>query len=270
MKNVLYLCLCLFTLLACKKDKAYHNDPIPEHDSLTQTSTILGEDRVINIWTPEGYENSEMAYPVLYMPDGGVKEDFPHIANTLTELIATKQIPPYILVGIENTERGRDMTGASTVKEHEEYGIPMDDGAKNFRAFIAEELIPTINSNYRTTNKRGIIGESLAGLFVTETFLLTPDTFDFYIAMDPSIWWNNNSLSENASTYLAQFPKKKIKFWFAGSKAEDIQRNTVVLEKELKNSAPENLIWWYSPEPNEEHSTIYRATKDKALIWSMN
>ena len=42
------------------------------------------------------------------MADGGIiDEDFPHIANTIAELMKTKKIPPIILVGIENTAKKR-------------------------------------------------------------------------------------------------------------------------------------------------------------------
>ena len=72
---------------------------------------LVNEDRTINVWTPPGYNESIDSFPVLYMPDGGIKEDFPHIANTLAKLIKENEIPPYILVGIENTERRRDLSG---------------------------------------------------------------------------------------------------------------------------------------------------------------
>ena len=42
------------------------------------------------------------------------------------------------------------------------------------------------------------MGESLAGLFVMETFLLEQDLFDTYIAIDPSLWWNNQKLASSA------------------------------------------------------------------------
>ena len=269
MKNIVYILFSAFLFLGCAEKTAY-NDPIPEHDSLTVTSSFVNEDRVINVWKPTIYNQLENKLPVLYMADGGIKEDFPHIANTLAKLIANKKIPPYILVGIENTERGRDLTGASTVKEHEEYNIPMSDGAKNFRAFITNELMPEINKRYRTTNKKGIIGESLSGLFVMETFFLKPEAFDFYIAMDPSLWWNANSLVNNSETLLNKLPTRKTKLWFAGSAAEDISKHTNQLADKLEKQNLNNLVWKYSDEPNEEHSTIFRATKEKALIWMLN
>ena len=272
MKNVNYLVLVFLFLLSCKNTPRY-NDPIPRHETLKITSKKLNETRIINVWTPPSYDNSTVSFPVLYMPDGGIKEDFPHIANTLAKLIEEKSIQPIILVGIENTVRGRDLTGFSETKEDEQY-CPLTDGAKNFREFITKELIPQINNKYRTSNKKGIIGESLAGLFVMETLLQHPNTFDFYIAIDPSLWWNDHYLVKNAEKYLQNFPDKKIRLWFAGSSLEkhkySIARYTNKLAEILKNNKPKSLTWKYSYEPNEKHNTIFRATKEKALKWSLN
>jgi predicted alpha/beta superfamily hydrolase len=256
-------------LLGCKSKSVVYNDPVPVHESVIIDSRFVQEKRVINIWTPPGYGDGGRAFSVLYMPDGGVGEDFPHIANTLSELIKSNKIEPVILVGIENTERGRDLTGRSIVDAHEKYGIPMTDGAKNFRAFILEELVPEIERNYRITDKKGIIGESLAGLFVVETFLLQPGAFDFYIAMDPSLWWNDNFLVKNAAEYLTELPDSSRKLWFAGSNTTDIFEYTRQFAELLNHEQPEGLEWTYSDEPNEKHHTIFRATKEKALIWTL-
>lgn len=244
-------------------------DPILQHETLNIESKILGEKRVINIWTPAAYAKNSDSLPVLYMPDGGVKEDFPHIANTLSELIAAHKIPATILVGIENTERRRDVTGPTNVAKDKEIA-PIVGGSENFRNFIKTELIPEINQKYRTTSEKGIIGESLAGLFVTETFLLDPNLFDYYIAFDPSLWWNNNEMERVAKDYLAKFPTNEKRFWFAGSGNETILPFTRNLADTIAKVNLRNLKWYYADEPKEEHSTIFRATKEKALIWTMN
>lgn len=260
----------LFSTAACKTLNGVPKDSIPPHQSFSLFSKILNEQRLINVWKPPYYEEGSDNFPVLYMPDGGLREDFPHIANTLAELIKADKIPPFILIGIENTERGRDLTGFSEVEEHAEYNIPMEDGAQDFRRFIEEELFPYIQGKYRCNGEKGIIGESLAGLFVMETFFLNPSMFNYYIAMDPSLWWNNNSLGQNAETHLKQLPKRKTKLWFAGSRATDINIYTEQMALFLETQSLPNLEWKYSPEPQEQHHTIYRATKEKALIWTLN
>ena len=266
-KYLNYLLLMMVVLVSCKKAPQY-NDPIPKHDTFKLPSKAVAETRVINVWTPPTYKNSNESFPVLYMPDGGIKEDFPHIANTLAKLIKEKKIQPIILVGIENTERGRDLTGFSESDLDAKY-CPVTDGAKNFRAFIKQELMPSINNKYRTSKTKGIIGESLAGLFVMETFLQHPKSFDFYIAFDPSLWWNNHYLVQNAASLFNTFPDKELKLWFAGSSAEDISEYTNQLNTILEKKAPKNLQWKYVDAPKEKHHTIFRATKEKALIWML-
>ena len=268
LKKTLFFLFGILTLCSCNNAPQY-NDPIPVHDNFILASKSVKENRVINVWTPPNYNKATDSLPVLYMADGGIKEDFPHIANTLAELIKSKSIPPFILVGIENTERRRDLTGFTAIAKDKEIA-PIVGGSANFRAFIIDELMPEINKKYRTTNKKGIIGESLSGLFVMETFFTKPETFDYYIAFDPSLWWNDHSLEKDASKSLQNFTDKKTKLWFAGSGAEDISKFTKKLAETLESKAPKNLVWKYSNEPKEQHNTIFRATKEKAIIWTLN
>lgn len=254
--------------IACKNKDLVYNDPIPKFDSFSIPSKFLNEDRVINVWVPENYLQSTENIPVLYMADGGIKEDFPHIANTMAKLMKENKIPPYILVGIENTDRRKDLTGPSKIEYDLKY-ISNPRGADNFRTFIREELFPEIDKKYRTENKKAIIGESLAGLFVIETFLLENEMFDFYIAMDPSLWFNEQYLLKNFGTLAKENYQWKKKLWFSGSSAADISIHTKDLEGKLKQSM-RDLIWTYSDEPKEKHNTIFRATKEKALIWTLN
>lgn len=267
MKIITYLSFVI--LIWTCQSKAQSPDPIPEHTTFSLYSQILNETRVINVWIPEEYKVSNEDFPVLYMPDGGIQEDFPHVANTLKEIIEAKKIRPFLLVGIENTVRRRDLTPPTLVEKDKEVAPVVGESAK-FRAFIERELIPKIKQEYRTTDEKGIIGESLAGLFIIETFFLQPELFDHYIAIDPSLWWNDHQLVKEAKNYLENFPPEKKTLWFAASNAKDIYRFTKKLEDVLKFSSPVNLRWTYSPEPKEQHSTIYRATKEKALIWALN
>lgn len=266
MKTISYCFLLTLFLIGCST-APLSKDEIPMHETLTIHSEVLDETRVINIWVPADYTKNTDSLPVLYMPDGGIEEDFPHIANTLSQLIMAKKIPATILVGIENTQRRRDLTGLTEVAKDKEIA-PVVGGSAKFREFIKSELIPVINQKYRTTAEKGIIGESLAGLFVTETLFLEPELFDYYIAFDPSIWWNNNELVRIAKDDLAKLPTAEKRFWFTGSK--DLSEETKALAKILETTKHPSLKWNYSDEPKEMHNTIYRATKEKEMIWTMN
>jgi hypothetical protein len=257
-----------FLFFACA-GPAKLSDPLPKHTIFQVNSRLLGETRTINVWLPEEYASSQDSLPVLYMLDGGIKEDFPHIANTLAELIRAKKIPSLLLVGIENTQRRRDLTGPTEVAKDKEIA-PVVGGAPVFRRFLEQELMPEVRKNYRTTKKRGIIGESLAGLFVTETLLLQPSLFDCYIAFDPSLWWNNQYLVQQAPGLLDAMPSEGRVFWFAGSNAADIATNTRQLASVLQARALPALQWHFVDAANETHQTIFRATKVQAMEWALN
>ena len=267
MKFIYSYLLLTFFLISCSAFSQI-KDIIPAHDEFTIASKQVGETRNINVWTPPNYKTSIDSLPVMYMADGGiVEEDFPHIANTLAKLIKSKSIPPMILVGIANTQRRRDLTGPTAVAADKEIA-PVVGGSEKFRAFIEEELFPAINKRYRTTNEKSIIGESLSGLFVMETFFLTPEMFDYYIAFDPSLWWNNQYLVNTAKEHLVKFPTTEKRLWFAGSSVEEIANATKELAGIFKTEHISNLKYYYSPEPKEQHHTIFRATKEKAIVWT--
>lgn len=269
MKLTYSVLFSLFFMITSCSNASQPNDPIPTHETFTIQSKKVGELRTINVWTPENYAKNSDSLPVMYMADGGIKEDFPHIANTFSKLIKSGKIPPFILVGIENTQRRRDLSGFTEVEKDKEIA-PVVGGSEKFRAFINDELIPEINKKYRTTNEKGILGESLSGLFVMETFFLTPEMFDYYIAFDPSLWWNNHYFVRTAKEHLEKFPAKKKVLWFAGSDAKDISQYTRKISEILKTENHPDLKWTYSDEPKEKHNTIFRATKEKALIWALN
>ena len=91
-------------------------DSVLAHETFTIQSTTLGEARKINVYLPPQYLNNRREFPVLFMPDGGIDEDFPHVIRTVDSLIALHAIRPIIVVGIPNTQRRRDLTGPTRVK----------------------------------------------------------------------------------------------------------------------------------------------------------
>ncbi|WP_313383487.1 alpha/beta hydrolase [Chishuiella sp.] len=274
MKSIFQIFTILFfiqiSLISCKTSNNVNiEDTIPIHETFTIDSKKLNEKRVINIWYPNNYKSSKDSLTVVYMPDGGIAEDFPHVANTLEKLIKEKKIQDVILVGIENIQRRKDLTPLTEVEEDKKVA-PIVGGASVFRSFIKDELFPEIDKRYRTNKQKAIIGESLAGLFITETFLDDSNMFDIYVAIDPSLWWNNHYLVKKAKAKLLKLPSKPIKFWFAGSDATDINQYTNQLSTIFEDTKAPQLKWFYSDEPKENHATIYRATEEKSLIWSLS
>lgn len=239
----------------------------PPHDTFTLESRHTGEPRVINVYLPPGYapKGPGGGYPTLYMPDGGMKEDFPHLATALDAGIRAGTVRPMLLVGIENTERRRDLTGPTEVASDRDIA-PHVGGSAAFRAFIADELIPAIEARYRVDASRGIIGESAAGLFIVETLFLQPGLFDTHIALSPSLWWNDARLVKDARARMAAEPRLRGRLFLASADEDNIVPHVTALAEVLATDAPEGLFWTVRPRPDLRHDNVFRAMAPQLLV----
>lgn len=235
-------------------------------ETFTLDSKLLGERRVINVYVPPGYATSTTRYPVLYMPDGGMAEDFPHVAGAVDVSIKNAVIRPLIVVGIENTERRRDLAGPTDVASDRALA-PNAGGADRFRAFLRDELKPLIAARYRTTPESALVGESLAGLFTVETFLLEPTLFDRYLAADPSLWWNDQRLVRNANAPLAWWTAGPKALYIATADDPGMLEGVALLLTALRIQAPAGVTWRHDPMPDEHHGTIFPFAALRGIRW---
>jgi predicted alpha/beta superfamily hydrolase len=240
--------------------------PLVIGETFTIASSVLRETRRINVYAPAGHAASPTTrLPVLYMPDGGMQEDFLHVAGLLQVSIGNGTMRPFLLVGIENTERRRDMTGPTDTPEDRTIA-PRVGGSAAFRTFIRTELMPHIRARYRTTGETAVVGESLAGLFVVETLLREPDLFDSYLAFDPSLWWNRRQLVTEAAERLRAWPATRRKtLYLASSDEPELAALTQQLATVLRTGAFAGLTWQYVPMPQETHATIYHPAALRAF-----
>ena len=250
------------SMSAAPKEKA---SPLVIGETFTLDSKKLGETRRINVYLPPSYaESPNSRLPVLYMPDGGIAEDFLHVTGLVQVSVVNGTMRPFILVGIENTQRRRDLTGPTENADDKKIA-PKVGGSEAFRAFIRDELMPEVKARYRTTNETAIVGESLAGLFAVETFLLEPELFDTYIAIDPSLWWNNQKLVDDSAARLLARPKLEKTLYFVSSEEKE---NAKIMQKfaaTLSENAPKGIHWHHEEMPMEKHSTIFHPAALKAF-----
>jgi predicted alpha/beta superfamily hydrolase len=238
--------------------------PLCIGETFTLPSKVLGETRRLNVYLPPVYHDSAtVRLPVLYMPDGGLAEDFLHVAGLVQVLVGNGAIRPFILVGIENTQRRRDLTGPTTNADDKKIA-PRVGGSATFRQFIRRELMPAVRQRYRTTPETALMGESLAGLFTVETLLLEPDLFDTYLAFDPSLWWNNGQLTQQAASLLPAYHGPAKTVYLATSSQGDTAA-TRQLSSLLRTRGPRATAGYYEPLPAETHATIYHPAALRGL-----
>jgi predicted alpha/beta superfamily hydrolase len=233
--------------------------PLAIGDTWTIVSSALGETRRINVYSPAGVP-AGTPLPVLYMPDGGMLEDFLHVAGLLQVGAGNGTMRPFLLVGIENTQRRRDLTGPTEVAKDRTIA-PKVGGSQAYRSFIRTELMPEVEKRYRVTQEKAIVGESLAGLFVVETLALEPDLFDTYIAIDPSLWWNGGQLAKRLIAHPPSATGRKT-LAIAASADGRPDVDPAALAASLGKAG---LGFTYDEWPGETHATIYHPAALKAF-----
>ncbi len=242
--------------------------PIIIGDSVRIESAALGQTRTYNVWLPPSYAEGDARYPVLYVIDGGLEQDFLHITGLAQLASITGMFRDVIVVGVETTDRRAELISLSSDPQ-DIIDYPTHGQADTFRAFLRNEVMPDVTARYRTSGEDALIGESLAGLFITETFLRSPDTVDNYIAISPSLWWDSASLAKGAAKNLQLHPEVEQKIYLTIANEGGLMREGVLdVVKALKKEKVPGLAWTFSDRPDLLHSTIYHREALDALIWT--
>ncbi|MCX4244782.1 alpha/beta hydrolase [Paraliomyxa miuraensis] len=241
-------------------------EPLVIGQTWTIDSQVLDETRRINVLVPTIYgEAIDEPLPVLYVLDGGIYEDFLHVAGLVQVLVSNGSMRPRIVVGIENTERRRDMTGPTT--NPDDLAIaPVVGGSASFRGFFADELMPAVARRHRVTGEAAIVGESLAGLFVVETLLLRPELFDAYIAVDPSLWWADRALLGSAEAHLGEHVLRGKSLFIASGSEPELATLASSLVETLSGHTRDGLTVRYEPMPEQTHATIFHPAALRAFV----
>lgn len=238
--------------------------PVTVGEQLTIRSEVLGEERHLAIYLPSSYAEGSKTYPVLYLIDGGVEQDFLHITGTSALGAMWARSQEAIVVGIETIDRRKELVGptqdADLLKQYPTAGHSAD-----FRRFIAEEVIPLVEARYRTDGNRGVMGESLAGLFIVETALVQPDLFQGYAAVSPSLWWDDERLSQAAGRLLEGKPAPHL-YMALGSEGPEMQAGFERVVSALNGITPPSENGWCAVvRPDLRHSTTYHTLSPAAL-----
>lgn len=225
--TILFLAFCLLTYLAFSQGKVdKDNIVIGKTDSVQ--SKILGEQRKIWVYVPDEAANSKERYPVVYVLDGD--SHFSSVVGMIQQLSTINgnmMCPKMIVVSIPNTDRTRDLTPTHI----DAYPPLMDStalkssgGGENFISFLEKELMPHIEVNYPTAPYKMLIGHSFGGLAVMQTFTHHTHLFNAYVCIDPSMWWDNQTLLKQTEKALEErkFEEKSLYLGIANTLEEGI------------------------------------------------
>jgi len=211
----------------------------------------------------------------MYLLDGYAA--FHSVTGVVQHLTSIGRMPEMIVVAISNTDRQRDLTPTHSIQWSDgtvdSAALKTSGGGEKFIQFMEKELIPHMESTYRTNPYRMFVGHSLGGLTVLNTLINHPSLFNSYVAIDPSVWWDKQSLLKKANTILAQksFAGKKLFYGAANTMVKGMDTLRVVKDTAIRNVHVRNnfkfrevllknkknqLVWDWKYYKDDNHSSV--------------
>ncbi len=251
MIKTILISACVLLLSNCK------NTPINESEAERRnefhTYNIYSKEVkgtfLISVYQPnKEHSNQQERYPVVYVLDANLYFDM--VAAMCKGYEKVGLLPPMIVVGIGYRDiyamdslRNRDYTYPEAIPIYE---MNNSGHAKQFLSFIERELVPEIDSKFKTDpSMRILAGHSLGGYFalfaMQQNFTEGANVFSNYISASPSLHYNHyfildelakSKRSENANgdAYIAYGGLEDF------NDGEPIKVETKVLFERLKKS----------------------------------
>ena len=219
------------------------------HTQYKINSQILGEERTVLVRVPANYAGRDEKYPVVYMLDAHAPQNAMMI-GLIEQQAWGGMMPEMIVVGIQNTNRGRDLT--PTVLE----ARPGSGGGDKFLDFLEKEVVPMVEKNYRTQPFRVFAGHSLGGLTAVYAFVSRPDMFNAYIAASPVLHWDNDFVIKRAEEVFKQNKDWKKTMFIGLGNEPDYTRGFNSFQNLLKKMKPRNFEYEFREFPDDNHGSV--------------
>jgi predicted alpha/beta superfamily hydrolase len=209
-------------------------------------SKILGEKRTILVSTPE---KMQPGVPLLVVLDG--EWTFTKIAVIVDHLVGNGRLPPMVVAGVVNTDRGRDLM--PTFEAGEFAAGPSD----KFLAFLADELIPRLASEYPIGKYRILAGHSNGGMFSLFAFIRRPEVFQANIVLSPSYGLDDRfvALLGRALAKSSGTPRFVFLGW-GGDEEADISVGALRFAKAFEGTPSANVDYHYETFLGETHGSV--------------
>lgn len=265
MKNLILLCAILICT-GCNTNPETENISVEnkklqevQEGKFTLRSEILDQDRTYHVRLPEGYldASKEKKYPLIILLDG---ETFLKTTEEVVHFMSSDRnrnhlMPASIIVAVENIDREHDLT-VTKIKTKRENTM---GGGRDFLDFIQDELLPHIRSNYNTESQTTLIGHSLGGLLTLNAYIHENSIFDSYLAIDPSVFWEEEMMRSKVDTVTQKALQKKLYIATANQGEGNHGKNKIrhdALYAMLKAKAKDTMRLSIQYFNNENHRSV--------------
>ena len=189
--------------------------------SIYYYANATNEWRHAMIYTPAEYENGKKRYPVLYLQHGMGEDETGwskqgHMQHIMDNLIASKQAVPMIVV-MESGDIKAPFRGGDNRQGRSQYGA-------SFYKVLINDLIPYIDSNYRTLtdrDNRAMAGLSWGGHQTFDVVLANMDKFAWMGAFSGAIFGLDVKTAYDGVFAKSEEFNKKIHYLFLSCGSEE-------------------------------------------------
>jgi predicted alpha/beta superfamily hydrolase len=216
-------------------------------------STILNEDRPILVSMPRPPATgappaAPTRFPVMVLLDGDWQ--FEHTVAAARFLAGNGLIPPIIVVGVMNVDRGRDLM------PHLVGGDFVEGPSDRFLDFLADELLPYVDRTYPTLPYRLLVGHSNAGMFSLYALIRRPGVFSAHFVMSPSFGQSDRFVAALDRFLASRQRLDAFVYVSAGDEEPDVSVGAIRFAKALEAGAPAGLEWHYEYFKGESHGSV--------------
>jgi hypothetical protein len=220
----------------------------------------------LSIALPAAHDAANGRFPVVYLLDGDWY--FGLTVATLRLLEAVGECPPTIVVAIGYggdvaEQRRRRIQEFTPVREERLAGSGQ---AAAFLERLRATIIPLIESRYRASTDRTLVGHSLGGLFATYASLHAPGLFKRVVIGSPALWSSTDALREELLKRRGAALPDRVFLAVASGDGPVVREGYDALHTWLKGTQPP-LRWVAEEFPNLTHQSVVPALVARALPW---
>jgi predicted alpha/beta superfamily hydrolase len=243
---------------------------IPGTERHELRSSHTGRVYNVSIGLPEGYDDTDGLFPVVYVLDG--QWDFKLVMSVYGALNFDMYVPDAIVVGIaaggddpdHEALRVRDYTPTARTVE--------DSGdAERFFAFFSKELMPFVAQHYRIDQgDRTLVGSSRGGLFVLYVMFTEPEMFNRLVALNPAIVWDEVAVTTWEEQFARNHRDLSVRLYLAAGELEPSLAFLDPLDRlsdRLRTRDYGGLQLAHVVIPGERHSGVKAEAFNRGLRW---
>lgn len=263
------LALTILIALSFSVCSQTYQPTILEH---TFQSDAFGSERKISISLPTGYAETDSStkYVVAYLFDGQFNPYFSMVSSVIDYYSQISEGIPMIVVSIHTENRSLEFTPKPNNPKTAAGWRGNCGSAEMLTTSLRDEIIPYIESNYRTQPYRLAIGHSLGGTYVLQDIFKDESIFSGVIAVSPNLNYDDEQIVFSGERYFKTHPESRTFLYTSagdqGNMESSFRRSLQKLDSIHSNLDPKHMDWTCNLLDGDGHMSSFLPTFNYAYL----